>query len=53
MDEHESNTGPDTPNAFEVTRRTVIETGTFAGGLYLVTVEKGASKVVKKVVVKH
>ena len=30
MDEHESNTEPDAPNAFEVTRRTVIETGTAA-----------------------
>jgi xanthine dehydrogenase YagT iron-sulfur-binding subunit len=30
MDEHDSNTGPDTRNTFEVTRRTVIETGTTA-----------------------
>jgi len=30
MDEHDSNTGADTPNTFEVTRRTVIETGTTA-----------------------
>jgi xanthine dehydrogenase YagT iron-sulfur-binding subunit len=29
-DEHESNTGQDTPNTFDVTRRTVIETGTTA-----------------------
>jgi xanthine dehydrogenase YagT iron-sulfur-binding subunit len=28
MDENESNTAPDASNAFEVTRRTVIETGT-------------------------
>ena len=30
MDEHDSNTGADTPNTFEVTRRAVIETGTTA-----------------------
>lgn len=30
MDEHDSNTEPGTPNAFEVTRRTVIETGATA-----------------------
>ena len=30
MDEHDSNTAADTPNTFEVTRRTVIETGTTA-----------------------
>jgi xanthine dehydrogenase YagT iron-sulfur-binding subunit len=30
MDEHESNTEPDAPSAFEVSRRTVIETGTTA-----------------------
>jgi len=30
MDEHESNTEPGTPNTFEVTRRTVIKTGTTA-----------------------
>ena len=30
MDEHDSNTEPNTPNTFEVTRRTVIETGTTA-----------------------
>jgi len=30
MDKHDSNTGADTPNTFEVTRRTVIETGTTA-----------------------
>jgi xanthine dehydrogenase YagT iron-sulfur-binding subunit len=30
MDEHESNGGPDTPGTVEVTRRTVIETGTTA-----------------------
>src|SRR4051794_18657668 len=40
MDEHESNTGPDTPNTFEVTRRTVIETGTTA--LLLTTLPRAA-----------
>src|SRR5882672_6263866 len=30
MDEHDSSTEPGTPNAFEVTRRTVIETGVTA-----------------------
>ncbi|KRR04449.1 aldehyde dehydrogenase iron-sulfur subunit PaoA [Bradyrhizobium valentinum] len=30
MDEHDSSTEPGTPNAFEVTRRTVIETGATA-----------------------
>ena len=30
MDEHESKAEPDAPNTFEVTRRTVIETGTTA-----------------------
>jgi xanthine dehydrogenase YagT iron-sulfur-binding subunit len=30
MDDHDSNTEPDAPNKFEVTRRTVIETGTSA-----------------------
>ncbi|KJC56685.1 ferredoxin [Bradyrhizobium sp. LTSPM299] len=30
MDDHESNSEPDAPNRFEVTRRTVIETGTAA-----------------------
>jgi xanthine dehydrogenase YagT iron-sulfur-binding subunit len=30
MDEYDSNTEPDAPNAFEITRRTVIETGTTA-----------------------
>lgn len=30
MDEYESNAGPTTPHAFEVTRRTVIGTGTNA-----------------------
>src|SRR5258707_13008277 len=40
MDEHESNKGPETPNAFEVTRRTVIETGTTA--LLLTTLPRAA-----------
>jgi xanthine dehydrogenase YagT iron-sulfur-binding subunit len=40
MDEHDSNTGPDTPNTFEVTRRTVIETGTTA--LLLTTLPRAA-----------
>src|SRR3954465_11262286 len=40
MDEHESNTGPDTPNTFEVPRRTVIETGTSA--LLLATLPRAA-----------
>jgi xanthine dehydrogenase YagT iron-sulfur-binding subunit len=39
-DEHESNTGPDTPNTFEVTRRAVIETGTTA--LLLTTLPRAA-----------
>ena len=39
-DEHESNTGPDTPNTFEVTRRTMIETGTTA--LLLTTLPRAA-----------
>ena len=30
MDGQESNSDPDAPNRFEVTRRTVIETGTTA-----------------------
>ena len=40
MDEHDSNTGADTPNTFEVTRRTVIETGTTA--LLLTALPRGA-----------
>ena len=40
MDEHDSNTEPSTPNAFEVTRRTVIETGTTA--LLLTTLPRAA-----------
>jgi xanthine dehydrogenase YagT iron-sulfur-binding subunit len=40
MDEHESNIGPNAPNTFEVTRRTVIETGTTA--LLLTTLPRGA-----------
>ena len=40
MDEHESNTGLDTPNTFEITRRTVIETGTTA--LLLTTLPRAA-----------
>jgi xanthine dehydrogenase YagT iron-sulfur-binding subunit len=40
MDENESNTAPDASNAFEVTRRTVIETGTSA--LLLATLPRAA-----------
>jgi len=40
MDEHETNRKPDEPNAFEVTRRTVIETGTTA--LLLTTLPRAA-----------
>jgi xanthine dehydrogenase YagT iron-sulfur-binding subunit len=40
MDQHDSNTEPDAPNAFEVTRRTVIETGTTA--LLLTTLPRAA-----------
>jgi len=40
MDENESNTAPDASNAFEVTRRTVIETGTTA--LLLTTLPRAA-----------
>ena len=40
MDEHESNSEPDAPNTFEVTRRTVIETGTTA--LLLTALPRGA-----------
>src|SRR5258705_5476504 len=40
MDEHESNKGPETPSAFEITRRTVIETGTTA--LLLTTLPRAA-----------
>ena len=40
MDDHESNTGPGKPNTFEVTRRTVIETGTTA--LLLTTLPRAA-----------
>jgi xanthine dehydrogenase YagT iron-sulfur-binding subunit len=40
MDEQESNTGLDAPKAFEVTRRTVIETGTTA--LLLTTLPRAA-----------
>ncbi|MEH2470760.1 xanthine dehydrogenase YagT iron-sulfur-binding subunit [Nitrobacteraceae bacterium AZCC 2161] len=40
MDDHESNTEPNTLNTFEVTRRTVIETGTTA--LFLTTLPRAA-----------
>lgn len=40
MDDHESNSGRGTPNPFEVTRRTVIETGTTA--LLLTTLPRAA-----------
>jgi len=40
MDEHESNKEPDAPNMFEVTRRTVIETG--ATALLLTTLPRAA-----------
>jgi xanthine dehydrogenase YagT iron-sulfur-binding subunit len=40
MDQNESNTEPDASNAFEVTRRTVIETGTTA--LLLTTLPRAA-----------
>jgi xanthine dehydrogenase YagT iron-sulfur-binding subunit len=40
MDEHDSNTEPETANRFEVTRRTVIETGTTA--LLLTTLPRAA-----------
>jgi xanthine dehydrogenase YagT iron-sulfur-binding subunit len=40
MDEHDSSTEPDAPKAFEVTRRTVIETGTTA--LLLTTLPRAA-----------
>ncbi len=40
MDEHESNSGPDAPNTFGVTRRTVIETG--ATALLLTTLPRAA-----------
>jgi xanthine dehydrogenase YagT iron-sulfur-binding subunit len=40
MDEHETNREPDEQNAFEVTRRTVIETGTTA--LLLATLPRAA-----------
>jgi xanthine dehydrogenase YagT iron-sulfur-binding subunit len=40
MDDHESNTEQNTPNTLEVTRRTVIETGTTA--LLLTTLPRGA-----------
>jgi len=40
MDEHDSNTEANAPNAFEVTRRTVIETGTTA--LLLTTLPRAA-----------
>lgn len=40
MEEHESHTEPDASNAFEVTRRTVIETGTTA--LLLTTLPRAA-----------
>jgi xanthine dehydrogenase YagT iron-sulfur-binding subunit len=40
MDEHKSNSELDAPNAFEVTRRTVIETGTTA--LLLTTLPRAA-----------
>jgi len=40
MDEHDTNREPDEPNAFEVTRRTVIETGTTA--LLLTTLPRAA-----------
>ena len=40
MDEHKSNKGPDAPSTFEVTRRTVIETG--ATALLLTTLPRAA-----------
>jgi xanthine dehydrogenase YagT iron-sulfur-binding subunit len=40
MDENDSHTGPNTPNTFEVTRRTLIETGTTA--LLLTTLPRPA-----------
>jgi xanthine dehydrogenase YagT iron-sulfur-binding subunit len=40
MDEHETNREPDAPNTFEVTRRTVVETGTTA--LLLTTLPRAA-----------
>jgi xanthine dehydrogenase YagT iron-sulfur-binding subunit len=40
MDEHESNAEPNTPGTFEVTRRTVIETG--ATALLLTALPRGA-----------
>jgi xanthine dehydrogenase YagT iron-sulfur-binding subunit len=40
MDEHESNAEPNTPGTFELTRRTVIETG--ATALLLTTLPRAA-----------
>jgi xanthine dehydrogenase YagT iron-sulfur-binding subunit len=40
MDDHESDTEPNTPNTFGVTRRTLIETGTTA--LLLTTLPRAA-----------